>query len=83
VHPSRATWSLLGVELAQGLVGFVQYFTDLPVVLVGVHLLGAALIAAVSTWMVIVVSGAVSPCMSGPVSGPVPGPVRARGEAPL
>ena len=28
--------TLLGVELAQGLVGFVQYFTDLPVVLVGV-----------------------------------------------
>jgi heme a synthase len=60
VHPSRATWTLLGVELAQGLIGFVQYFTDLPVVLVGFHLLGAALIAAVSTWMVIVVSGSVS-----------------------
>ena len=54
VHPSRATWTLLGVELAQGLVGFVQYFNDLPVVLVGFHLLGAALIAAASTWMVIV-----------------------------
>ena len=26
---------LLGVEVAQGAVGFVQYFTDLPVVLVG------------------------------------------------
>ena len=59
VHPSRATWTLLGVELAQGLVGFVQYFNDLPVVLVGFHLLGAALIAAASTWMVIVVSGPV------------------------
>ena len=71
VHPSRATWTLLGVELAQGLIGFVQYFTDLPVVLVGFHLLGAALIAAVSTWMVIAVSGSVS------------GPVRARDEVPL
>ncbi len=71
VHPSRATWTLLGVELAQGLIGFVQYFTDLPVVLVGFHLLGAALIAAVSTWMVIAVSGSVS------------GPVRARGEVSL
>ena len=37
---------LLGVELAQGLVGFVQYFTDLPEILVGIHLLGAAVIAA-------------------------------------
>jgi cytochrome c oxidase assembly protein subunit 15 len=71
VHPSSATWTLLGVELAQGLIGFVQYFTDLPVVLVGFHLLGAALIAAVSTWMVIAVSGSVS------------GPVRARAEASL
>ena len=57
VHPSRATWTLLAVELAQGLIGFVQYFTDLPVVLVGFHLLGAALIAAVTTWMVIAVPG--------------------------
>ena len=71
VHPSRATWTLLGVELAQGLIGFVQYFTDLPVVLVGFHLLGAALIAAVSTWMVIVVSGSVS------------APVRTRREVSL
>ena len=35
---------LLGVELAQGLVGFVQYFTGLPVLLVGAHLLGACLV---------------------------------------
>ena len=44
-----ATW-LLGIELAQGAVGFVQYFTDLPVVLVGVHMLGAAVISASVTW---------------------------------
>ena len=37
---------LLAVELAQGAIGFVQYFTDLPVVLVGFHMLGAALISA-------------------------------------
>ena len=41
---TRATAVLLGVVLAQGAVGFVQYFTDLPVVLVGVHLLGACLV---------------------------------------
>ncbi len=45
----RAAVSLLVVELAQGLVGFVQYVTDLPVVLVAVHLLGAALVAAYAT----------------------------------
>ncbi|MDF1602358.1 COX15/CtaA family protein [Nocardioides sp. YIM 152315] len=41
---------LLGVELAQGLIGFVQYFTDLPIVLVGFHMLGAAATAATVTW---------------------------------
>lgn len=40
----RAAAGLLVIELAQGLIGFVQYFTHLPVVLVGVHLLGAALV---------------------------------------
>ena len=35
---------LLGVELGQGAVGYVQYVTDLPVVLVGVHVLGASLV---------------------------------------
>ncbi len=38
----RAAGVLVAVELAQGLVGFVQYFTQLPVLLVGVHMLGAA-----------------------------------------
>ncbi|MDQ3464145.1 MAG: COX15/CtaA family protein [Actinomycetota bacterium] len=40
----RAAVALIVVELAQGLIGFVQYFTDLPVLLVGFHLLGAALV---------------------------------------
>ena len=53
VHPSGMTFTLLAVELAQGLIGFVQYFTDLPAVLVGFHLLGASLVAAAVTWVVI------------------------------
>ncbi len=53
LHPTRATGTLLAVELAQGLIGFVQYYTDLPVVLVGFHLLGAALVSAAVTWVVI------------------------------
>jgi cytochrome c oxidase assembly protein subunit 15 len=44
---------LLTVLLAQGVVGFVQYFTDLPVVLVALHLLGAALTAAAMTWLLL------------------------------
>jgi cytochrome c oxidase assembly protein subunit 15 len=46
----RAARVLLAVELAQGAIGFVQYFTDLPIVLVGFHMLGAALVTAAMTW---------------------------------
>jgi cytochrome c oxidase assembly protein subunit 15 len=41
--PLRVT-TLLGVVLAQGLVGYVQYVTDLPVAVVLVHVLGACLV---------------------------------------
>jgi len=47
-----AQW-LLGTELVQGAIGFVQYATDLPVVLVGLHLLGAALVVVAATWTVL------------------------------
>jgi len=46
----RAWLVLLGVTLAQGLVGYVQYFTGLPEVLVGVHLLGTGALTAALTW---------------------------------
>jgi heme a synthase len=36
----RTAW-LLGIVLAQGLVGFVQYATNLPIVLVAAHMAGA------------------------------------------
>jgi cytochrome c oxidase assembly protein subunit 15 len=41
---------LLVIELAQGTAGFVQYFTGLPVVVVGFHMLGASLVSAAVTW---------------------------------
>ncbi len=37
----RAAVVLFGIELAQGAIGFVQYFTHLPGLLVGAHLAGA------------------------------------------
>ena len=40
----RAAGVLLAIELGQGLIGFVQYFTHLPVLLVGAHMLGASLV---------------------------------------
>ncbi|SKB02729.1 COX15/CtaA family protein [Aeromicrobium choanae] len=41
---------VLVAGLAQGLIGYVQYFTDLPIVLVAAHLVGAAVLLAVTTW---------------------------------
>lgn len=53
-RPARtAVVVLLVVEVAQGAVGFVQYFTGLPIVLVMFHMLGAALISAVVTWVLV------------------------------
>ena len=44
---------LLAVQVAQSVVGFVQFFTDLPIVLVGTHLLGAALVSAAMSWVLL------------------------------
>jgi cytochrome c oxidase assembly protein subunit 15 len=40
----RAAWWLFGVELGQGVIGYVQYFTHVPSGLVAVHMLGACLV---------------------------------------
>ncbi|MEV0647091.1 COX15/CtaA family protein [Phytomonospora sp. NPDC050363] len=40
----RAAWWLAGVLLAQGAIGYVQYFTNLPAILVGAHMLGASVL---------------------------------------
>jgi cytochrome c oxidase assembly protein subunit 15 len=53
----RAARDLLIVQLAQGLIGYVQYFTDLPIVLVLLHMLGAVLIAACTARLVWSVRG--------------------------
>ena len=56
----RAARDLLIVQLAQGLVGYVQYFTDLPIALVLVHMLGAVLITAYTARLVWSVRGPAS-----------------------
>jgi cytochrome c oxidase assembly protein subunit 15 len=43
-HVVRAATILIAVELGQGVVGFVQYFTNLPVLAVALHMLGACLV---------------------------------------
>ena len=56
----RAARDLLLVQLAQGVVGYVQYFTSLPVVLVLLHMLGAVLITAFTARLVWSVRGPAS-----------------------
>jgi cytochrome c oxidase assembly protein subunit 15 len=54
--PGRVTQAaalLLAVELAQGVIGFVQYFTGLPVVLVSLHMLGACVLVVASVWLLL------------------------------
>ncbi|MFI7596185.1 heme A synthase [Micromonospora sp. NPDC049359] len=41
---TRAAVVLVAVELGQGLIGFVQYFTHVPALLVGAHMLGSCLV---------------------------------------
>jgi len=43
-HAASRAALLIGISLAQGLIGFVQYFTHLPVVLVGLHMAGACVV---------------------------------------
>lgn len=42
---------LAAVTVAQGVIGYVQLFTGLPEVLVGAHLLGAALLTTATTYV--------------------------------
>src|SRR5699024_3852841 len=46
------TWVLLGITAAQGVVGYVQYFTGLPELLVGLHLFAAAVLIASVTFTI-------------------------------
>jgi cytochrome c oxidase assembly protein subunit 15 len=43
---------LLVVMAAQGVLGYTQYFLHVPAVLVGFHILGAALVTVIAIWFV-------------------------------
>ncbi|NEK58773.1 heme A synthase [Geodermatophilus sabuli] len=68
----RAARDLLLVQLAQGVVGYVQYFTDLPVALVLVHMLGAVLVTAFTARLVWSVRGPSSELPLDSATVPVP-----------
>jgi heme a synthase len=56
---------LLGVVLAQGLVGYAQYATDLPVALVAIHVLGACLVWVAALRLVLAMTTRVAAVASG------------------
>jgi cytochrome c oxidase assembly protein subunit 15 len=56
----RAARDLLVVELGQGVVGFTQYFTHLPALLVLVHMAGAVLVTVYAARLVWAVRGPAS-----------------------
>ncbi len=65
---ARSAWRVvLVVTLAQGLVGYVQYFTGLPEILVGVHMLGATLLVVTLTTGMLRLPGRLS---GDPMNGP-------------
>jgi len=49
----RPVLALGAVEVLQATVGFVQYFAGLPVAVVMLHMLGAALVMAASAWVLV------------------------------
>ncbi len=47
----RAIYIFLGISLAQGAIGYIQYFTAIPEILVAAHLLGAT-VFWIASWRV-------------------------------
>lgn len=48
-----ATAWLLVAELAQGVIGYVQYVNDVPVVLVALHMVGATILMSLAAWQLV------------------------------
>lgn len=59
----RAVTVLIGIELAQGVIGFVQYATGLPELAVGLHMAGACAVwlATLAVWFATRARAAVGP----------------------
>ena len=64
---TRPVTALAAVEVLQAAVGFVQYFAGLPVAVVMLHMLGAALVVAAATWLLVSV---LEPARSGETALP-------------
>jgi len=57
----KAAIVLFAVELAQGAIGYTQYFLHVPPLLVGLHMLGACLVWIAALWLVFAVGWRITP----------------------
>ena len=73
---NRMVFVLAGLVVAQGGIGYWQYFTGVPPLLVVLHVLGAALLFTTATWLHL---GSRAPAPPGRTSAPTP--ARAAGTA--
>ncbi|MEE1745795.1 MULTISPECIES: COX15/CtaA family protein [unclassified Streptomyces] len=74
VGPLHRARDLFLVLMAQGVIGYVQYFTDTPEILVGLHMLGSCMV-----WIAVV--RVLLSLRERPVAvAPVPGPAAGRPE---
>jgi cytochrome c oxidase assembly protein subunit 15 len=55
----NAALLLLAVELAQGVIGYTQYFLNVPPLLVGFHMFGACLVWLAALQVLLTSSGRV------------------------
>jgi heme a synthase len=53
--------SWIFVAVLQATVGYVQYFNDVPELLVGLHVAGATALWAMTVWLVLSTSAAAAP----------------------
>ncbi len=61
---------LLAVMVVQGIIGYTQFFTHLPAVLVGIHVFGATMVWSTALWF----HHGLSDHRPEPADGPGPGP---------
>ncbi len=64
-----STWIFVGV--LQAGIGYIQYFNDVPELLVGIHVAGATMVMVVSTQLVLNTTGSEDPDVSSTVAGQV------------
>ncbi len=51
LRATRAAWMLLGTVVVQGAIGYIQYFTGLPIGVVILHLIGLTLVTVAASWL--------------------------------